>query len=95
MRSVRRSWEPGSTSKAVDGVLWQIEEVRQAVGDVPVHGSLCFVGADWPLIGGAFQTRGVEVLWPKRLAKLLVAERGSDVDVRQVAETLAGWFKPA
>jgi hypothetical protein len=28
---------------------------------------LCFIEADWPLIGGSFTTRGVEVLWPKRL----------------------------
>jgi hypothetical protein len=28
---------------------------------------LCFVEADWPLIGGSFTTRGVEALWPKKL----------------------------
>jgi Nuclease-related domain len=62
-------------TKVVDGVLKQVETVRAIVGgDVPVHGVLCFVEADWPLIGGAFTTRGVEVLWPKRLYPRLGAE---------------------
>ncbi len=55
-------------TKVVDGVLKQLEVVRGVVGDdVPVHGALCFVDADWPLIGGSFTTRGVAVLWPKKL----------------------------
>lgn len=41
---------------------------------VPVHGVLCFVEADWPLIGGAFTTRGVEALWPKKLYPRLQTE---------------------
>ncbi|WP_245603685.1 hypothetical protein [Intrasporangium oryzae] len=32
---------------------------------------LCFLAADWPLIGGDFQTRGVHVLWPKKLTSVL------------------------
>ena len=78
----------------VDGVLKQVEVVRNFVGEVPVEGALCFVEADWPLVGGAFTTRGVHVLWPRRLAKLLVAERGS-VDVRATRDALAGHFKSA
>src|ERR1019366_6703195 len=42
--------------------------------DVPVHGVLCFVEADWPLIGGTFTTRGVQALWPKKLYPKLQAE---------------------
>ena len=45
-------------TKLVDGVLKQIELVQEVVGDVPVTGALCFVEADWPLIGGAFATEG-------------------------------------
>jgi hypothetical protein len=41
---------------------------------VPVHGVLCFVEADWPLIGGAFTTRGVEATWPKKLCPKLEAD---------------------
>lgn len=81
-------------TKLVDGVLKQIDLVRDVVGDLPVAGALCFVEADWPLIGGAFATRGVHVLWPKRLAKLLTESEGS-VDVHTTRETLTAHFKPA
>ncbi|WP_325027825.1 nuclease-related domain-containing protein [Janibacter massiliensis] len=81
-------------TKLVDGVLKQIDLVRDVVGDIPVTGALCFVEADWPLIGGAFATRGVHALWPKRLAKLLIETKGS-VDVQAARETLASYFPPA
>ena len=81
-------------TKLVDGVLKQVDLVREVVGDIPVIGSLCFVEADWPLIGGAFATRGVQVLWPKRLAKLLGEAEGA-VEVGAVRDSLASHFKPA
>lgn len=81
-------------TKLVDGVLKQVNLVREVVGDMPVTGGLCFVEADWPLIGGAFTTRDVHVLWPKRLAKLLTEAEGS-VDVPATREALAAHFKPA
>lgn len=81
-------------TKLVDGALKQVELVRQVVGELPVTGALCFVEADWPLIGGAFTSRGVHALWPKRLAKLLVEAQGH-VDVPAVREALASHFKPA
>lgn len=81
-------------TKLVDGVLKQVELVREVVGDLPVTGALCFVEADWPLVGGAFTTRGVHALWPKRLAKLLAEAEGS-VDVPATREALASHFKPA
>jgi hypothetical protein len=34
-------------TKLVDGVLKQVAHVREAVGEVPVFGVLCFVDADW------------------------------------------------
>ena len=62
-------------TKLVDGVLKQIDIVRGLIGDdLPIHGVLCFVEADWPLIGGSFTTRGVEALWPKRLYPKLRAD---------------------
>ncbi|WP_246006212.1 nuclease-related domain-containing protein [Georgenia muralis] len=81
-------------TKLVDGVLKQVELVREVVGDVPVTGVICFVEADWPMIGSAFSTRGVPVLWPKRLAKLLV-EDGGDVDVAATRQALASRFRPS
>lgn len=82
-------------TKLVDGVLGQVEHVRSVVSDVPVIGALCFVGADWPLIGGAFTTRDVHVLWPRRLTKLLVDSTDSAVDVPATRETLLSHFRPA
>jgi len=52
----------------IDGMIRQVEVVRGVVGDaVPIRGVICFVDADWPLLAGAFTTRGVDVLWPKKL----------------------------
>lgn len=80
-------------TKLVNGVLKQMDHVRDLVGDVPVTGAMCFVEADWPLIGGAFATGGIHVLWPKRLAKMLTEETAGDVDVSAVREKVASRFK--
>ncbi|KQU69079.1 NERD domain protein [Phycicoccus sp. Root101] len=62
-------------TKLVDGVLKQADVVRTSLtDDVPVRGVLCFVEADWPLIGGSFTTRDVQALWPKKLYPELQAE---------------------
>lgn len=82
-------------TKLVDGVLKQVGLLRDLLGDVPVNGALCFVEADWPLIGGAFSTREVHVLWPKRLAKLLAEQTAGDVDVAATCESVAARFKSA
>jgi hypothetical protein len=80
-------------TKLVDGVLKQVGRVCDAVGDVPVTGALCFVEADWPLIGGPFATRSIHVLWPKRLAKILAEETEGDVDVAAILEKVAARFR--
>jgi hypothetical protein len=62
-------------TRLVDGVNKQVDVVRGLLrDDVPVHGVLCFVDADWPLIGGAFATRGVQACWPKKLCQRLQAQ---------------------
>jgi Nuclease-related domain len=86
-------------TKLVEGVHKQVALVRDALGDeaaVDVRGLLCFVDADWPLIGGTFITRGVSVLWPKKLASL-VCEPGalSELEVGAVHERLASAFPVA
>lgn len=80
-------------TKLVDGVLRQVALVRDALGDEvagAVRGFMCFVNADWPLIGGSFTTRSVSVLWPRKLASL-ASEPGplSDSEVAAVTERLA------
>lgn len=82
-------------TKLVDGVLKQVDVVRSLFGDVPVNGALCFIEADWPLIGGAFSTRGVHVLWPKRLAKVLIEQTIGEVDVARTRQSVASHFKSA
>lgn len=82
-------------TKLLDGVLKQVGVVRDLVGDVPVTGALCFVEADWPLIGGAFAAGGIHVLWPKRLAKVIAEQTAGDVDVAATRESLASRFKSA
>jgi hypothetical protein len=79
----------------VDGVHKQVDIVRDLVGDVPVTGALCFVEADWPLVGGSFSTRGVHVLSPKRLTKVLSEQSAGDVDEAQMREAVASRFRPA
>lgn len=69
--------------------------MRDLVGDVPVTAALCFVEAEWPLIGGAFSTRSVHVLWPMRLAKVLAETRDGDVNVAMVRDCVATGFKSA
>lgn len=62
--------------------------------DPEATGVLCFVEADWPLIGGSFTSRDIHVLWPKRLAKMLTEDAG-DFDVMAAREAVASRFKPA
>ncbi len=84
-------------SSVVDGVIKQVTMVRhQLDAFVPVHGVLCFVEADWPLIGGSFTTRGVEAMSPKKLYPKLRSESPLDAEtIAMVHRTLAGSMKPA
>lgn len=79
----------------VDGVLKQVDRVSQAVPGAPVTGVLCFLEADWPLIGGALKTRGVHVVWPRKLYKMLANLEENLIDVEATRDALARWFKPA
>lgn len=84
-------------TRLVDGVIKQVTVVRhQLAGSVPVHGVLCFVEADWPLIGGSFTTRGVEALWPKKLYPKLKSDGLLDVEtIAAVHHTLTTALLPA
>ena len=75
----------------VDGVLRQVDVVRGLLAtELPVQGVLCFVDADWPVIGGDFTARGVKALWPKKLHSLLQSEGPLTIDViAEVHRTLA------
>ena len=67
----------------VGGVHRQVSLVENAleasgIRDVPVFGMLCFVEAEWPLLGGDFLIDNIEVLWPKRAAKKITAPGSFD-----------------
>lgn len=85
-------------TKLVEGVLWQADRVRSALQQpgLSVGAMLCFVNADWPLVGGAFTTRGVDVVWPRRAERLL--RRGGllhHTAVEALHRELARAFPPA
>jgi hypothetical protein len=82
-------------TELVDSLLRQVNLVQEVSGEVPVIGALCFVEAEWPLIGGAFTSRGVHILWPKRLAGILVETRTGTVDVPTIRDLLAARFESA
>jgi hypothetical protein len=84
-------------TRLVDGVLKQVELVRDHLpASVPVHGVLCFLEADWPLIGGSFTTRDVEALWPKKLYARLTSDGPVDVEtIAALHRALATALPPA
>jgi hypothetical protein len=61
----------------VDGAIKQVDLVRTALAstqlaaDVPVRGMLCFIDADWPLIGRSFRVNGIEVVLPKKAYEII------------------------
>jgi len=88
-------------TKLVDGVHKQLNRVRSALeradfADVPVRGMLCFVEADWPLMGGAFTIADLDVLWPKKVVEYLVkpGPLGEEM-VQRVQRMLAQAFPTA
>ena len=87
-------------TKLVDGVLKQVGLVESTLADIhpntPVSGMLCFVDADWPLIGGSFTTRAVQVMWPKRAAAELQKPGPLDeARIDAITRTIADAFPPA
>ncbi|MGO4785099.1 nuclease-related domain-containing protein [Cryobacterium sp. W22_MBD10_FK3] len=88
-------------TKQVAGVQKQVSLVKSALRDagmeeIPVHGMLCFIGADWPLIGGAFVIDGVHVVWPKKAVDILLKPGPlTEQTARLVHGLLAASFLPA
>lgn len=81
----------------VTGVQSQVERVTGVIDDptIAVAGVLCFIDADWPLVGGSFTVNGIHALWPRLLLKRIVAAPASGVDVQSVHRRLAGAFPRA
>lgn len=63
----------------------------------PVHGVLCFVGAEWPLLARTFVINGVRVAWPTATVDLLTGkgQRNDRAELEHWAGALASAFPPA
>lgn len=87
-----------------DGVLTQMQRVAGALDAAaggqkrpPVYGVLCFVGGNWPLLGGTATVKGITVAWPAAVVKMLTPKgRLNDpTSLDPWVRTLAGAFPPA
>lgn len=87
-------------TKLVDGVRKQVALVSAALddavaSDLPVHGVLCFLEADWPLFGGGFSVDGVQVTWPRQLVKRINEAPQTTLDVEAISARIASAFPVA
>jgi len=85
----------------VAGVHKQVRLVGAALesaglAHIPTFGMLCFVDAEWPLLGAAFVIDSVEVLWPRRVVSRVTSAGsfGGD-EIEAVFRALAMAFPPA
>jgi hypothetical protein len=81
-------------SKLVQGVQSQVARVAATLGETAsaVTGVLCFLEADWPLIGGSFSVDGVHVLWPRLLVQRMTDATPQATDVDLIHTQLAHAF---
>jgi Nuclease-related domain len=86
-------------SKLVDGVLGQVEEVREVLGErfaeIAVHGVLCFVDGDWGWSMRPKSVNGVTVVWPKALPKHVSLAGDFGSQVAAIADHLRRHLRPA
>lgn len=85
-------------TKHVGAMKRQVEVVSRAVSEstVPLHGVLCFNGADWGLLGRAFMIDGVLISWPGDLVKRIRESGEADSEtVTRTAARLASALPPA
>jgi hypothetical protein len=84
-------------SRLVAGVQGQLQKVASALDTtVPaIIGVLCFVEADWPLIGGSFTVDGIHVVWPRLLITRMSQAPAVSIDVVETHSRLASHFPPA
>ncbi len=65
-------------TKLIDSMLWQMDVVRTALGvehaDVDVHGTLCFIGAEWGWRMKPKTLKGVVSVWPLALPDRVSAD---------------------
>jgi hypothetical protein len=76
---------------------WQIAAVRQALGDadVPSEPILCFVDAEWPLVGAPEHFEGVRIEGTGSLRRLVARDGPLDADDIAAAAALLARALPA
>ena len=85
----------------VAGVHKQVRLVDDALESaglarIPTFGMLCFVEAEWPLLGGDFMIDDVEVLWPRKaVSRVTSAGSFGRDEIEAVYRALAVRFPPA
>lgn len=85
----------------VAGVHKQVRLVDDALesaglAHIPTFGMLCFVEAQWPILGGDFTIDNVEVLWPRKaVARVTSPGSFSGDEIESVFRALAVRFPPA
>lgn len=84
-------------TKLVQGVQSQVERVTAALEEAvpPVTGVLCFLEADWSLIGGSFSVDGVHVVWPRLLVQRMMDAAPQPIDVDRIHTQIARAFPSA
>ncbi len=86
-------------SALVDGVLWQVDVVRTALGEefgsIPIRGVLCFVGGEWGWIKKQKRVKGVTSLWPTALPDHVSVAGEHSQRVAAIAVHLRHRLKPA
>lgn len=86
-------------TKLVDSMLWQVDVVRQALGDqhadVPVRGVLCFIGCEWGWFKRPKHVKRVVALWPTALPGHVSADGPHRDRVPAVSAHLRDRLRPA
>jgi hypothetical protein len=95
----RRLYVAGRDRTAhVDGLAWQVDVVRAALGNegVPITPVFCMVDAEFGFFAKPVQLRGVWVTWGKRLAEMIVSSSGcmDEARVGDVARRLIEMLPP-
>lgn len=89
-------------SKLLEGMHKQVAVVRDAlsahteVADIPVTGTLCFVGAEWSLFARPIHLEDVTVTWPKALVETFEKQDALSAErITLVARMLGERLPPA
>jgi hypothetical protein len=86
-------------TKLIEGLTKQVALVTSALAaiapDVPVHGCLCFIDTELPIMGTP-SVNGYPMVGPRGLAKRLTARGPVSIDTAvSLTQTLADHFPPA